>query len=416
MGDYYSRAKCVLSWLGIGTKLEYAALDHMKHLRCLSRDSPQRREPMGLDLLHGYLSVISKTYFKRLWVVQELARAEKAGLVLEADDGKIIVVDMTSFNVSFQVVRTETTITSKTIAEVQKEIRLRLQIQEHTVMRDLMGIQCKLHEPDIFELIEAFCHFRCADPKDKLYALRDVVHLKQQLFDIDYGKNVYQISAGFLAACLNQGGRDGKLSVRQADNLAKLAMEMEVDIETLCVIQVAPEGGGNTAPSSSRCLRENFELLLQSLSYMSQEDVRHFGPLYDNKTGDHPAPSLEAPLRQYGIAAPFKILRSVDIDSVLKTQGEKLAQEFNVNLSTSSVFGQADAAKNHIDTGDETTTTEDCSSDEYRDYWIVLANVGYSQLPALDCDSESKTYILPAEDVQKSSSLPTLRATQTSSR
>ncbi|KAF2025543.1 heterokaryon incompatibility, partial [Setomelanomma holmii] len=75
MGQYYSRAVCVLTWLGIGTELELAAMARIQQVDIVNVPPAKYQEPNSLDHLRGYRSIIANHYFERLWVVQEMARA-----------------------------------------------------------------------------------------------------------------------------------------------------------------------------------------------------------------------------------------------------------------------------------------------------------------------------------------------------
>lgn len=180
MGQYYSRAVCVLTWLGVDTELELAAMACIQQVDVVNVPPAKREEPMSLDLLRGYRSIIANPYFERLWIVQEMARAKDIIIMLGTEAYGAETTSWRHFNFAFVQLMFETTIVSTTAIAAQQEIMLRQEIRDHKILLQVLEVKKHQKAIDIFELIEAFSDFKCDDPRDKLYALQDIGHLRQQ--------------------------------------------------------------------------------------------------------------------------------------------------------------------------------------------------------------------------------------------
>lgn len=180
MGQYYARATKVITWLGIGTELELVAMARIKQVDINNAPPAEHKEPMTLNQLRGYRSIIANSYFERLWIVQEMARAKETLVMLGAETLTPVTTSWRHFNWAFVQLVFERIITSETSQAAQQESALRQEIRNRSrILFRLLEMKKRQNSTDIFELIEAFSKLDYADPRDKLYALRDTGHLQQ---------------------------------------------------------------------------------------------------------------------------------------------------------------------------------------------------------------------------------------------
>jgi hypothetical protein len=380
MGEYYSRAICVLTWLGVGTEVELAAMAQIQSMDPAKVPPPKRQQPLSINLLRGYRSIIANPYFERLWVVQEMARARDILVMMgkEEDDG----AETTSwrhFNIAFMQLAFEDTVGSTTAVTAQQEIMLRQEIRDHKILFQLLEVKKYQEAIDIFELIEAFSDFKCADPRDKLFALQDIGHLREHLFAIDYSKNVHQVYQDFLVACLKSGGT---MASRQFDILSNLAraMGLQVEIQSLpkqiksdSASRIAQATSRSDGPLPTQVRAQNLEMLRESMDYVADEDIRIFGPRYDKETGQHVSPFSKTHV-QGRIPTIFRVPTSVNLEEMTKMAHQSLAQRLGKDQEAFSELVE------------ENKTSHDTVSDGYYTIKILSGDVSHWGLPALDSD------------------------------
>lgn len=89
MGRIYKEAEQVVIWLGSGTTETDLIMDFMKRLqntsanvhgdwRILARDGVPRGKTERTVLLEGLIEVLTRPWFRRIWILQEIANARVA--------------------------------------------------------------------------------------------------------------------------------------------------------------------------------------------------------------------------------------------------------------------------------------------------------------------------------------------------
>lgn len=335
MGQYYDRAIKVIIWLGIGSEIELAALDRINQVDIVNTPPSKYKEAVTLDLLRGYRSIIANSYFERLWIVQEMARAQEILVMLGTDTQIPMTTSWRHFNFAFVQLVFEKTITSTTSEAAQKELMLRQEIRDRSeILFQLLEVKKHRDSTDIFELIEAFSSHKCADSRDKLFALQDIGHLQRQLFTIDYSKSKNEVYSDFVGTCLNSSKIGYTLSERQFDVLLRLGQTMGIQVE----VQYGPAGtrSGSIAPDVEAeaveiiLPKEAAEKLTESIDYVKDRDVLTFGPRYDKETGHRVSPLSHEAFRNR-IPTIFEVPASVNLKDISKTAKKDLYRRLGVS-------------------------------------------------------------------------------------
>lgn len=381
MGQYYDRAVKVITWLGIGTELELAAMDRIKQVDIVNTPPSKYKEAATLGLLRGYRSIIANPYFERLWIVQEMARAQEILVILGTDTQIPVTTSWRHFNFAFVQLVFEKTITSTTSEVAQKELMLRQEIRDRSeILFQLLEVKKYRDSTDIFDLIEAFSAHKCADPRDKLYALQDIGHLQKQLFTIDYSKSKNQVYSDFVGTCLNSERMGYTLSERQFDVLLRLGQTMGIQVE----VQHDPAGtrSGSSAPDVKEEAVEIFlpkeaaEKLTESNDYVKDRDVLTFGPRYDKETGHRVSPLSHEAFRNR-IPTTFEVPASVNLKDISKTAKQDLYRRLGVGPHAQPLASD-DEGSNGVG--------EPSTSDGYTTIVSLSGDITSWGLPALDTD------------------------------
>ena len=337
MGQYYSRVVSVLAWLGVGTELELAAMICIQKADVVKGNMAEREVPMTLDLLHGFRSIIANSYFERLWIVQEMARARNILLMLGTEAYREETTSWDHFNFAFLQIMMELKIISTTAIATHQELMLRQEIRDRKILLQLFKVKQDQDSLDIFDLIEAFSDFKCADPRDKLYGLRDIGCLRQQLFTVDYSKDAHEVYHDFLIECFRLANSGAALSNRQFDIMSKLAkvMGVQVDFQKITVKMrpnsaYMPCKGSRGSATSLQVRVEDIEMFKESLEHARNKDVRMFGFQYEEDTGDRISPYAKLG-SDYWTPNVFWIPDSVDLNEVAKIAHQHLPERLGID-------------------------------------------------------------------------------------
>lgn len=377
MGQYYDRAAGVITWLGVGTELELAAMARVKQVDVDNTPPSACKEPMTLNLLRGYRSIIANSYFERVWIVQEMARAKYILVMLGTKETPTpVTTSWRHFNFAFVQLLFERTIISTTSAAAQQELALRQEIRDRSgFLLQLLEVKKHQDATDIFELVEAFSEHKCADPRDKLYALQDIGHLPKQLFTIDYSKSKHQVYLDFLATCLKSAESGHTLSERQFDTLLRLGRAMGIQVE----VQVGPaddnaEDVQAEAADLVLLLKESLTKLRESINYVGNRDVLIFGPRYDKKTGHRVSPLSKEAVRGR-IPTTFRVPASVNLADISRMAKQDLSRRIGAGIHAESLAADAGGAD---------TVGEPSTSDGYTTIVCLSGDISYWGLPPLD--------------------------------
>lgn len=382
MGQYYDRATGVITWLGVGTELELAAMARIQQMDVDNVPPSECKEPMTLNLLRGYRSIITNSYFERLWIVQEMARAKSILVMLGTEETLTpVTTSWRHFNFAFVQLLFERTIISTMSVAAQQELALRQEIRDRSgFLFQLLEVKKHHGATDIFDLIEAFSEHKCADPRDKLYALQDIGHLQKQLFTIDYSKSKFQVYLDFLTTCLNSAETGQTLSERQFDILLRLGRTMGIQVEVQ--IDSAEDGSGSNNAGDVQVeaadlglLKESLVKLRESINYVGNRDVLIFGPRYDKETGHHVSPLSKEAVRGR-IPTTFRVPASVNLAEISSTAKQDLSRRIGVGVHAQPL------AANNGEGAD--AVGEPSTSDGYTTIVCLSGDISHWGLPPLD--------------------------------
>lgn len=380
MGQYYDRATSVITWLGIGTELELAAMARIKQVDVDNTPPAECKEPMTLDLLRGYRSIIANSYFERLWIVQEMARAQSILVMLGTGTLTPVTTSWRHFNFAFIQLLFERTILSTTSVAAQQELGLRQEIRDRCgILFQFLEVKKHHGETDIFDLIEAFSSHKCADPRDKLYALQDIGHLQKQLFTIDYSKSKHQVYLDFVTTCLDSEKTGHSLSERQFDIMLRLGRTMGIQVDVQ--IDPAEDASGSTNVGDAQAeaadlvlSKESLRKLRESIDYVGNQDVLVFGPRYDKETGHRVSP-LSKEVSRGRIPTTFRVPASVDLAEISRTATQDLSRRMGADVHAQSLAADGEGA----DAAGEPST-----SDGYTTIVSLSGDISHWDIPPLD--------------------------------
>lgn len=175
MGDIYSRAECVIIWLGHCSNEQRDGLeDFFDALRCSNQ-----RPRFKLDRRHAMtaFSFMHLPYWRRAWIVQEYYLARRK--VIWYGDFRLVQEDMKSVNQYF------------TQQGLEDAPALRL-------WRTQNALHSRHFQPSaarfdtFFKLLDLFDALKCADERDSLFALLPLLSTEERKvlsIDPDYSKS-----------------------------------------------------------------------------------------------------------------------------------------------------------------------------------------------------------------------------------
>ena len=205
MGRVYSEARMVLIWLGEDkgndgrTAFSYLKElgDHLREHTVHSLGSPLLQDNVRKYWLPRLNSVwrrlAGNPWFRRLWVVQEVALARNSMLVW---GGETIALDLVLRIISV-VSECQASITSEGLRPLKSLSRID-SIRTNTWAPQLK----KGRKLSILDLLHQTEPFECTDPRDKIYALLGLVSTPG--FTADYTLSVEQVFVGFSTWALAQ--------------------------------------------------------------------------------------------------------------------------------------------------------------------------------------------------------------------
>ncbi|KAF2423796.1 HET-domain-containing protein [Tothia fuscella] len=212
MGDIYTKADHVISWLGPATPKSALGMDVLKFLfgelditsqalwvnraegfKSLLRQ-PEQRSHMIRDALND---ILSREYFRRIWIVQENALASSMTLqvgFLKLSWTKGIMTQRAICRIKFAVISPSWEAAG--LGDIDFRPLLEILEQNMMVTRRAMGKSCT----NITILDQAFDlrYRKATDRRDMLFALRSMIpeDMREDLV-VDYTKSVEEVYDGF---------------------------------------------------------------------------------------------------------------------------------------------------------------------------------------------------------------------------
>jgi len=254
MGSIYSEAKRVFIWLGEATydtdyimyymkKLEKESFKHASNGQEISqwvnmwsvvvRDlRPDQRDL----LVKGLQSLLHRSWFKRVWIIQEAANAQVAEIVC---GGKSISASIFAL--------------MPTLLEITPEAHCQPILEIMPGSRRNGSWWAK--KRDLYTMLDKFRNSEATDPRDKIYALLGISSnaCDTDLLRADYGKNLEDTIFDTTSFLLNLNELDPPICrffdwtlqefLRNLDVLANEVLKCAKDIEHIAVVQLLLETG-----------------------------------------------------------------------------------------------------------------------------------------------------------------------------
>jgi len=186
MADIYSQASRVLVWLGTATPQSRLAMSHLRKLSALLYDKPKpsvgqmARSPQKWAAL---LNLLEKSYWSRVWIVQEIGLAKEIQVICGEDQVPWAVVQDL-----IQCLETiDPAILPKAAVFVKSSLPAKL--QKHRIAHE--NGSCTLSG-----LLEDCAESLCTVPHDKIYGFLGLANdCRGEDFLIDYEKSTLELHA-----------------------------------------------------------------------------------------------------------------------------------------------------------------------------------------------------------------------------
>lgn len=200
MGLIYENADSVLVWLGLATLYSPVGMEILRYF--INEKRPQscpvwQRRPQSL-VHQGLQDIMTRPWFERMWVVQEVGRSQRAVLSCGRDR---IEWESNNFSVVRRFVR------MIKYAEILPEwTQLGLDTVNMRPLLEMLDFQdahqfskpwgsCSRSSPDLLDLAYNMRYKKCSDPRDKIFGIWGLVDYLDHLegFKVDYSMTVKEV-------------------------------------------------------------------------------------------------------------------------------------------------------------------------------------------------------------------------------
>ncbi|KAH7166382.1 heterokaryon incompatibility protein-domain-containing protein [Dactylonectria macrodidyma] len=200
MGSIYHQADCVLIWLGLATPNSSMGMEMLRYFA--HEERPQtlplwQTKPQSL-VLQGLQDVMSRPWFKRMWVVQEVGRSQRAVLMcgsdcVEWESTNFIIVRRFVRMIKFAEILPEWTQLGFDVVDMRPLLEM-LDFQDMDHFSKSWG-KCERAAPDLLDLAHSMRYKQCLDPRDKIFGLWGLIdHLYDwEDFKLDYNMSVKEV-------------------------------------------------------------------------------------------------------------------------------------------------------------------------------------------------------------------------------
>ena len=200
MGLIYEQAKSVLIWLGPATLDSGVGMEILRYFATEKRPRScpvWQTYPQSL-VYQGLQDVMTRSWFERMWVVQEIGRSQHAMLLcgrdyVEWQSTNPAAVRCFSRMIKYAEILPEWsqlgfgTVNMKPLLEM-------LDFQDANQFSRPWG-SCERAAPDLLHLAYNMRHKKCTDPRDKIFGIWGMVDYlyDSEDFKLDYGLTVTQV-------------------------------------------------------------------------------------------------------------------------------------------------------------------------------------------------------------------------------
>ncbi|KAM0490312.1 hypothetical protein ACHAP8_011694 [Fusarium lateritium] len=200
MGLIYERAKSVLVWLGPSTFYSPVGMDIIRYFANAEKpqDRPVWQAYAQQQVYKGLQDVLTRKWFERMWVVQEIGRSRHSRLIcggdfVEWESTDSIAVRRFIRMIKYAEILPEWTELGLDAVDLRPLMQM-MDFQEANQFTKPWGT-CTRRAPDLLDIAHTMRHKKCSDPRDMIFGIWGMVeylsHLKD--FKLDYGMTVKQV-------------------------------------------------------------------------------------------------------------------------------------------------------------------------------------------------------------------------------
>lgn len=212
MGSIYSNAVEVLVWLGMPTDESYTAFELLRKFTPDSALNASQRYTLSLTDRRCLSDVCQRSYWKRLWIVQEVIRASK------------ITVQCGSVTIDWDAMCTGFELVMGTGKHKEEDY-----LDDLKWLLDLKNQRDGYHQNGcgIISLLETCTRSECLDPRDKVFGLLGLADDCSGVLLADYSKSAAEVFDDVVTFYYNQSLQEeipaGGLSLGKSCSLVKFA-------------------------------------------------------------------------------------------------------------------------------------------------------------------------------------------------
>ncbi|KAE9367140.1 HET-domain-containing protein [Stipitochalara longipes BDJ] len=199
MGSIYEQASSVVIWLGLATLNSGVGMEILRYFANEKRPQPcpvWQTYPRSL-VYQGLQDVMTRPWFERMWVVQEVGRSRRARLFCGRDfiewRSDVIAVRCFIRMIKYAEILPEWTQLGLDAVNMRPLLEM-LDFQDANAVSKPWG-SCNRAAPDLLDLAYNMRHKKCTDPRDKIFGIWGLVDYLYDLedFKLDYGMTVEQV-------------------------------------------------------------------------------------------------------------------------------------------------------------------------------------------------------------------------------
>lgn len=200
MGLIYEQAKSVVIWLGPSTLYSPIGMDIIRYFANENKpqDRPVWQAYSQSQAYQGLQDVLTRKWFERMWVVQEIGRSHYVKLICGRDFVEWQSTDFTAVRRFIRMVK---------YAEILPEwTKLGLDAVDMRPLLEMLDFQdvnqfskswgsCTRSAPDLLDIAHTMRYKKCSDPRDMIFGIWGMVDYLMHLedFKLDYSMTVEQV-------------------------------------------------------------------------------------------------------------------------------------------------------------------------------------------------------------------------------
>jgi Heterokaryon incompatibility protein (HET) len=200
MGSIYEQANSVLIWLGLATLNSGVGMEILRYFANEKRPQSYlvwKTYPQSL-VYQGLQDVMTRPWFERMWVVQEVGRSRRAILLcgrdcVEWQSTNFIAVRCFTRMIKYAEILPEWTQSGLDKVNMRPLLEM-LDFQDANQFSKPWG-SCDRAAPDLLDIAYNMRYKKCTDPRDKIFGIWGMVNYLSHLedFKLDYGMTVTQV-------------------------------------------------------------------------------------------------------------------------------------------------------------------------------------------------------------------------------